>query len=365
MLDSLEGRAKKRKDIVTFSAADLHAARCAVVLVHYNSARDALACLRALNALTARPACVIIADNASRPAERKALLEGWQALRRADGCEPPAFLHSGQTPPGTDALFLALPENSGFAGGNNAALRLLLATPAFDGVEAFWLLNTDTEPAPGALDALCARLNARPDAGLCGSTLCYAHAPDVVQAAGGCTLCPLTGRTSFLMGGAARSQALAADPAAVEARMACLVGASVLVRRRVLRAVGLLPEAYFLYYEDAAFGIEARRAGFSPAWAPRSLVIHKEGGSTGARGGGHASSKPARSRLMDDLVIRNRIYLIRSYYPGFLPTALASLAGVALNRLRRGQTDRLSLIFRAAWHGLRGRMGRPDRRNLS
>ncbi|RXE62522.1 hypothetical protein ED352_14625, partial [Muribaculaceae bacterium Isolate-002 (NCI)] len=67
MLDSLEGRAKKRKDIVTFSAADLHAARCAVVLVHYNSARDALACLRALNALTARPACVIIADNASRP----------------------------------------------------------------------------------------------------------------------------------------------------------------------------------------------------------------------------------------------------------------------------------------------------------
>ena len=68
---------------------------------------------------------------------------------------------------------------------------------------------------------------------------------------------------------------------------------------------------------------------------------------------------------MDYLAIRNRIYLIRSYYPGFLPTALASLAGVALNRLRRGQTDRLSLIFRAAWHGLRGRMGRPDNRNLS
>lgn len=348
----------------------LDAARCAVVLVHYNSARDALACLRALSSLSARPACVIIADNASRPAEREALLAGWRALRRAEGCAPPALLRPGQThscqsypgqrPSETDALFLALPENSGFAGGNNAALRLLLTTSGYDDVKAFWLLNTDTEPAPDALDALCARLNARPDAGLCGSSLCYAHAPDVVQAAGGCTLCPLTGRTSFLMGGAARSRTLATDPAAVEARMAYPVGASVLVRRHVLHVVGLLPEDYFLYYEDAAFGIEARRAGFALAWAPRSLVLHREGGSTGARGGGHACSQPARGRLMDYLAVRNRIYLIRRYYPGFLPAALASLAGVALNRLRRGQLKRLPLVLRAAWHGLRGRMGPPD-----
>lgn len=343
----------------------LDAARCAVVLVHYNSARDALACLRALYGLNARPACVIIADNASRPTQCEALLQGWRALRRADGCDPPAVLRPGQTPPGTDALFLLLPENSGFAGGNNAALRLLLATPTFDGVRAFWLLNADTEPAPDALDALCARLNARPQAGLCGSTLCYAHAPDVVQAAGGCTLCPLTGRTSFLLGGAPRSQALTADPAGVEARMSYPVGASVLVRRRVLHAVGLLPEDYFLYYEDAAFGIEASRAGFAQTWAPRSLVLHKEGGSTGARGGGLASSKTVRSPLMDYLAIRNRICLIRRYYPRFLPVALASLAGVALHRLRRGQIRRLPLVLRAAWHGLRGRMGPPDSRDFS
>ena len=241
----------------------------------------------------------------------------------------------------------------------------MLTAPAFDGIEAFWLLNTDTEPEPDALEALCERLNARPEAGLCGSSLCSAHAPDVAQAAGGCTLCPLTGRTTFLLGGSARSQLLTADPAAVEARMAYPVGASALVRRRVLRTVGLLPEDYFLYYEDAAFGIEARRAGFIPAWAPKSLVLHKEGGSTGARGGGMPHQKTARSRLMDYLAIRNRIYIIRRYYPCFLPAALASLAGVALNRLRRGQFKRLPLVLRAAWHGLRGRMGRPDSRDIA
>ena len=40
------------------------------------------------------------------------------------------------------------------------------------------------------------------------------------------------------------------------------------------------------------------------------------------------------------------------------------LAGVA-NRLCRSQIDRLPLSFRSSWHGLCGRMGRPDSRNHS
>lgn len=82
------------------------------------------------------------------------------------------------------ALLLRLAQNSGFSGGNNAALRWLLGHTTAGQCAAFWLLNNDTEPDPAALDALCARLNERPQAGLCGSTLLYAHAPHRVQAAG-------------------------------------------------------------------------------------------------------------------------------------------------------------------------------------
>lgn len=381
----------------------LSAGNCAVILVNYNSAADSLAALAALARLRTPPLALLVADNGSRPQEAHKLERGWQALcaarglpgplvcsgaepqesttactlpdafltgasasnqprpdrPRPDGTEPEAFRPEGQTA----QVLLRLDENRGFSGGNNAALRWLLARTSAGQCAAFWLLNNDTEPDPGALDALCGRLNERPEAGLCGSTLLYAHAPDRVQAAGGCAFSPLSGRTAFVKGGLSATDLGRVPGEEVEKSMAYVVGASLLARRAVLERVGLLPEEYFLYYEDLAFALNARRAGFALAWARESRVLHKEGGSTGASGGGGGRAA-ARSVLVDYLSVRNRIYLIRRYYPWALPAALASLAGVCLNRLRRGQAERLGLVRRAALDGLCGRMGRPEPERL-
>lgn len=348
----------------------LSAENCAVILVNYNTSADTLAALTALANLRTLPSCLLVVDNGSRPGEAQKLEHGWRALCAARGLPGP-LLSTGHAPDGSlpdslmpeaqppAALLLRLAQNSGFSGGNNAALRWLLAHTTAGQCAAFWLLNNDTEPDPAALDALCARLNERPQAGLCGSTLLYAHAPDRVQAAGGCVFSPLSGRTAFMAGGSATADLARLRSEEVEKRLAYVVGASLLARRHVLERVGLLPEEYFLYYEDLAFALNARRAGYALAWARHSLVRHKEGGSTGASGGG-AGRPAARSALVDYLSVRNRIYLIRRYYPWALPAALAGLAGVCLNRLRRGQGDRLGLVRRAAIDGLRGRMGRPE-----
>lgn len=85
---------------------------------------------------------------------------------------------------------LALEENGGFFSGNNAGFRLALQD---NDCRAFWLLNNATEPAPDALNAPRERFNQLQSAGFCGSTLCYAHEPDIAQCAGDCTLAPLTG----------------------------------------------------------------------------------------------------------------------------------------------------------------------------
>lgn len=194
------------------------------------------------------------------------------------------------------ALLLRLAQNSGFSGGNNAALRWLLGHTTAGQCAAFWLLNNDTEPDPAALDALCARLNERPQAGLCGSTLLYAHAPHRVQAAGGCVFSPLSGRTAFMAGGSAtadlarlRSEEVEKRPGLCGRRFAFGCGGT------SWSAWGLLPEEYFLYYEDLAFALNARRAGYALAWARHSLVRHKEGGSTGASGAGPAACGPFRA----------------------------------------------------------------------
>ena len=132
-----------------------------------------------------------------------------------------------------------------------------------------------------------------------------------------------------------------------------------MIRSNVLQAEVFLPEEYFLYYEDTDFGLSCAQQGYSLGWAPDSIVYHKEGGSTGAEsaGGGRAFNRPA---WVDYLSLRNRMYMMRKHYPWALPVVAASYLGVMLNRIKRGQANRIPLIFRAAWDGLRGHMGKPN-----
>src|SRR4051794_23393886 len=108
----------------------------AVVIVNYRTAGLAVQCLRSLaGEVAALPGTrVVVADNASDDGSADAL----QAAVRANGWDW--------------ATVLALLENRGFAAGNNAALRpLLAASPAPDYV---LLLNPDTVVRPGAVREL-------------------------------------------------------------------------------------------------------------------------------------------------------------------------------------------------------------------
>lgn len=333
----------------------------AVILLNYKGTTDTLACLEALQHLDAAPHRVIVVDNGSGLEEVARLGDGWRALNIRSAIPAPALIRKDDPLPDARHTLLALEENGGFSMGNNAGLRLALQD---DGCRAFWILNNDTEPASDALSALCARLNQRQDAGFCGSTLCYAHEPDMAQCAGGCTLSSLTGATTFLHGGEPLSTVMSREPDPVENDMAYVCGASLLARRETVEKIGLLAEEYFLYYEDAEWGLRARQAGHGLAWAPSSRVLHKEGGSSGAAGA-RGGRMPKRSRLVEYLSLRNRVWLMRNYYPAALPLTLLSYLGVIMNRIKRKQIDRIGLVLRAAWDGLTGNMGKPYARLAS
>ena len=333
------------------------AGQCALVLVNFNNAPDTLQCLEAIYGLRHAPACIVVVDNGSEYREQECLFDGWRTLAaRLGQATPEARVGAPEAVDLGPALFVSLGENRGFSGGNNAALRLLLTDSVRSKVRAAWLLNNDTIPRPDALDALCRRLD-ETGAAVCGSTLLYMDTNQVVQAAGGSTFDPWTGRTAFLCGRQALETVRETSPENVERRMAYVVGASMLVRCETFAVAGMLPEEYFLYCEDTAFGLAVRKAGLKLAWAPRSEVLHKEGGST------KATSSPVtgirRSVTMDCLNVRNRCYLLRRYHPMRLPVALLSLAGVLYLRVRRGQMRRIPALLSAVMDGLRGRMGPP------
>ncbi|MGJ3522818.1 glycosyltransferase family 2 protein [Nitratidesulfovibrio sp. D1] len=318
--------------------ADFSARQVGVMVVNFRCPHDTLACLGALSRLFTAPRRIVVVDNGSGDGSTEVL----EKELAATSMQPRPEL-------------LALPDNLGFSGGNNAALRLLLQD---SGCRAFWLLNSDAMPESFALDALCARLNALPRPGACGSLLVHTRGVGRVQCMSGGRLNRFFGTTRHLGGGLDTNAACAIPSATVEARLDYVCGASLLVSRAAVERVGLLDEVYFLYYEDVEWGIRMRRAGFDLGYAARSLVRHKEGGATGATSGPEGA-QPVRSRFIDYLMLRNRMWLMRANYPLALPCVIASYLGVAARRCHRGQTDRLGLVVRAAWHGFVGRMGRP------
>ena len=333
------------------TAVKLSEDQTAVILLNYRNAPDTLTCLHALAGMPVQPRRIIVVDNNSADGSIERILEDWSTF-----ASPILLRKQEDLPPDAQHIALVLPANDGFASGNNAGIRLALQDPD---CAAVWLLNNDAEPEPDALEKLCARLTQNPAAGLAGSTLVYAHDRHTVQCAGGSCLSPWTGATTSLHGAKSLHEVLALDPALVEAALSYVAGASLLIRRAVIESIGLLPELYFMYYEDADYGLFCTRTGFSSVWAKESIVYHREGGSAGV-GGAAGGRTFARPEWIDYLSLRNRVYMMRKHYSWALPIVLLSCLGVMLNRVRRGQTDRIPLVCRAAWDGLRGRMGKPE-----
>jgi len=327
----------------------LHSVAC--IIVNYNGLAKTLACLDALLTMSAPPRSICIVDNGSRPGESDALLRAWTELcwqRQLDApvsCPPQAGVSL------SGGLFLPLTENKGFAGGNNAALRMLLAA---SDCQAFWLLNNDTLPQPDALEALVRRMNQRPDAGMVGSTLIRAH-DGLLQTAAGITLNPLIGTTRYVLEGLPPAKLPECDVHAVESKLATITGASCLVRRAALEHVGLMDEGFFLYYEDVDWSLRFRKAGYALAWAKESVVVHEVGGSAP---GGDAPAR-AYAALVYYLSCRNRLRLMLTHYPLGLPTTLLSFVYVFFKRMLRGEPEKVLLVVKAACAALRNEQGAP------
>jgi GT2 family glycosyltransferase len=156
-------------------------------------------------------------------------------------------------------------ENGGFSAGNNIGIKYALAKDDF---EHIWLLNNDTVIEKDSLSSLVSYAS-KNDLGISGSALMYYHEPKKVQAYGG-HINKFFGTSKHIL-----------NKDDIEKKLDYIVGASFLIDKKVIDKIGLLPEEYFLYYEDTDYSFNARKNGFKIGVALDSLVYHKEGGSTG------------------------------------------------------------------------------------
>jgi GT2 family glycosyltransferase len=163
-----------------------------------------------------------------------------------------------------DILLLENSKNLGFAGGNNVGIRHALT----HGAEYVWLLNNDTEPAPGALGALVEKAMSERNIGAVASICYFADAPSRVQAWAGA-------RVNLWIG----YSRLSTEPRPDD-WFHTLNGASMLISRTAIEDTGLLDEGFFLYWEDTEFCLRLRKKGWKIAAVPDSQVLHKVNAST-------------------------------------------------------------------------------------
>lgn len=224
--------------------------------------------------------------------------------------------------------------NLGFAGGNNLGIEQSSG-------KYLLFINNDTEVPPGFLEPLVSFLQAHPEAGMISPKIRYHHTPEMIQFAGYSQINPYTIR-NYSIGYKEIDHGQYDDirPTAFGH------GAAMMVPREVIEKAGMMPDIYFLYYEELDWGWNIQKAGFKNYYVGLSHIFHKESISTGR-------NSPLKTYYM----ARNRILFTRRNSKGIQKwISLAYQIGVAgtknlLFHLIRGEKKHLHSYWNGlAWH---------------
>lgn len=154
-------------------------------------------------------------------------------------------------------------SNLGFAGANNLGIKKANG-------EYIFLVNNDTVLEDGTIEQLLDCLKDK-SVGAVSPILRYFDNPQLVQYAGFTEINPLTGRNSMIKD----------IPSTRLADTSYFHGAAVMLPKRVIDECGLMPEAYFLYYEELDWSKIVRDHGYQLKVCTETSVLHKESITTG------------------------------------------------------------------------------------
>ena len=241
-----------------------------IVTINYNQVDVTCALLDSLRKLTYSTVEVIVVDNNS--------------------LQDPTPVISERYP---EVKLIVSRENLGFAGGNNLGIH------ASRGKYVLFL-NNDTEVDPGFLEPLITFFESNPRAGAASSKLVYYNSGETIQYAGSTRISPFTGRSK-------RIGYLEKDHGQFATKETDLAhGAAMMVPRSVIDKVGMMPEFFFLYYEEVDWCESIKKAGYKIYVIPESKVYHKESMSIGKG-----------STLKTYYMTRNRLLFMRRNTAGF------------------------------------------------
>ena len=179
-------------------------------------------------------------------------------------------------------------KNLGFAGGNNLGIKEAQGKYIF-------LINNDTLFKNFNIQSLIDRLKSSDKMGIVCPKIRFAWGTNPIQFTGYTPLTRITVRNQSIGFGEEDKGQYNVPHSTPYAH-----GAAMLIKREALEKVGLMPECFFLYYEELDWSMMFTRAGFDIWYDPTCTIYHKESQSTGQN-----------SPLRIYYITRNRLLLVK------------------------------------------------------
>lgn len=214
-------------------------------------------------------------------------------------------------------------ENKGFSGGNNLGIKAARGQYLF-------LINNDTYIESDGIAYLIERLESHPEIGAASPKIRFAFPPQNIQFAGFTPLSPIALRNKGIGFGCPDDGTFDTPHPTPY-----LHGAAMTIKREVIGKAGMMPEIFFLYYEEIDWSTSMARAGYELWYEPRCTVFHKESQSTGQL-----------SKLRTYYLTRNRLLYARRNLKGanrFLSILYQSIVAAGKNSLIYTLQRRLDL----------------------
>lgn len=217
------------------------------ITITYNGLSDTCALIQSINETVKSVSYeIIVIDNASKSDEAKEIHSKYPFV-----------------------VTIRSNENRGFSGGNNLGIAQAKGDYLF-------IINNDTLIKEDHLTELIDRLEQNPAIGGVSPKIKFAVPPYPVQYAGFTPLTPITLRNATI-----GYNCLDDGSYDTAHSTPYLHGAAMLLKKEAIDRVGLMPEIYFLYYEELDWSISMQKAGYKLWYDPCQTIFHKESQSTG------------------------------------------------------------------------------------
>ena len=301
--------------------------RVYIVILNYKRWQDAKDCLHSVLHSTFKDFTAIVIDNDSQNDSLQHLIswtdnENTGVVKEAGKPLLYKFLQANEIGHHIDfdafpVFFVQNNTNSGFAAGNNLVLQFLLKNDAY-----IWLLNPDIVVKENTLEELIKFASHNSSKSIIGS---------VVKS--------FSSQNKIVLYGGARINYNSATVSLIKKeedfrQVDFIYGGSLLTHTTHFREIGLLPEEYFLFWEEADWCYRASQKGYRMLTCNAAICYDK------------ISTSIGKGFLANYYYTRNGLLFLSKYKKGKVAIALVFAILRAIVRVFTGRWDRARGVLR-------------------